>query len=452
MVSKTLFVLYFFVPLAAMAQNSLKVSAGATLHLTGGVRVTLENMHLDNDGDISFAAGNGTFRFSGNTTTNIAGSSTSLFYDVELAKTGTAQLNLQRNINIASGITFISGLLHLNNNNVLLQPAALLHGESDASRIVGSNGGFVEITKSLNAPAGDAPGNLGVVFTSSQNFGSTRIRRGHVSHTANGKSSVNRYFDISPTNNVALDAGLRFHYLDAELNGSKENALVLFKSSNGVDWTAVGFNDRDSITNYIEKDGITSFSQLTLYSNDVPLPVAFASFNAWCDNGKVTLAWKTAQEINSHHFDIERSTNGMTWATIGTLPAAGNSQTVLSYTFTDNNPLAAGAMYRIAEYDIDGRKQYTGIVRSACDVRDELKLSPNPAHDIARLSINTTASTPVVLSVYNEKGSLMLVQKVVLLQGNTVVDIPVRQLANGVYEIKVDFPYGKTKTMRLLKQ
>lgn len=229
-----LFTLFFFAPAVVMGQSTFKVSAGATLKLTGGVVITLENMHLDNDGDITLAAGNGSFRFSGNTTTNILGGNMPLFDDVQIAKSGAAQLTLQRNISTVSGISFSSGLLNLNNNNIFLQPAALLNGESETSRITGTNGGYVEISRTLNAPAFENPGNLGAVFSSSQNFGSTIVRRGHIAQTIPPGNSVNRYFDIMPTNNAALNATLRFLYLDAELNGANENFSLLWKSTDNI--------------------------------------------------------------------------------------------------------------------------------------------------------------------------------------------------------------------------
>src|SRR4029078_3628438 len=54
-------------------------------------------------------------------------------------------------------------------------------------------------------------------------------------------------------------------------------------------------------------------------------PVQFNLFNAKCDNKKVLLTRKTAQEQNTSHFDIEKSEDGIHWTFINTLPAARNS-------------------------------------------------------------------------------------------------------------------------------
>ena len=41
-------------------------------------------------------------------------------------------------------------------------------------------------------------------------------------------------------------------------------------------------------------------------------------------------------------------------------PAAGNSNSERSYSFTDNDPVQNN-YYRIAEYDLDGKSQFTSI-------------------------------------------------------------------------------------------
>jgi hypothetical protein len=451
MFCKIIFSVCCFIPVALLAQDTFKLSSGAELKLTGGVIITLENMHLDNDGTISLAAGDGSFRFSGNITTNILGGNMPMFDVMEITKNGGAQLTLQRNINVVSGINFISGLFNLNNNNILLQPAALLNGESETSRITGTNGGVVEITKVLNAPALENPGNLGAIFTSSQNFGSTIIRRGHIAQTIAAGISITRYFDIAPTNNAALSATLRFQYRDAELNGLDENSVVLWKSPDNINWTAIGFDSRNTTTNHVEKTGIADFSRWTLNKSSGPLPVVFISINARCDNGKIILTWKTAREINSSSFNIERSINGTNWAVIGSVQAAGNSQAAHTYTFTDISPVASVAMYRIVEHDLDGRKQYTSIVRSACNDKEDIRVWPNPVDDIAWLNIYSNGYSPVLIQIYDSKGALVLIQKTNLLQGSNLLTVPVEKLAQGIYELKVDYKNGKTKTFRLVK-
>jgi len=250
---------------AATAQNTLKITGGATIKTTGGAVITVEDLHLDNDGAINLVAGDGTFRFSGSTNANLSGTVSPVFDRLELAKSN-AQIMLMTDISIASGIDFTSGLLDLNNHIITLQPAALLNGESETSRITGNAGGYIEITNTLNAPSSLNPGNLGAIITSSQNLGSTIIRRGHMPQTGDlgDGSSIRRYFDIIPSNNISLNATLRSGYFDAELNGYDESSMIFWKSDDLINWTKIGHSSRDVINNYVEKTGISDFSRWTL--------------------------------------------------------------------------------------------------------------------------------------------------------------------------------------------
>ena len=57
-----------------------------------------------------------------------------------------------------------------------------------------------------------------------------------------------------------------------------------------------------------------------------PLPVTLLYFNARKNTSTSSLLeWKTSQELNSSHFDVERSNDAMHYINIGKVLAAGNS-------------------------------------------------------------------------------------------------------------------------------
>src|SRR6187549_1680385 len=233
---KKYLILYKLLFLSLGGYSQLTITSGTQWNTTGNTTVVLQNMDLVNDGSIS--AGTGSFKFTGTQTSMINGSSMPLFSIIEISKTNNAKVLLGRNISIGSSINFISGQLDLNNNNILMTPIANIAGESENNRIIGPNGGFVEITQDMNAPASVNPGNLGASITSPTNLGSVTIRRGHQPQSGAGlTNSMNRYYLVTPANNSNLNATLRLKYFDAELNGQNENILVIYKSNdNGSNW------------------------------------------------------------------------------------------------------------------------------------------------------------------------------------------------------------------------
>ncbi|MDZ4794147.1 MAG: T9SS type A sorting domain-containing protein [Bacteroidota bacterium] len=430
----------------------LIITPGAELYMSGTAQLTLSNIDLVNNG--SFVAGNGTVSFTGNSSSSISGSQPVQFYELAINKTAGTSVLLQRTICITQQISFTAGFLNLNNYNADLGTTGLLNGELETSRIISSNGGQVLFSTTLSNPASANPGNLGAIITSGQNLGNVIIRRGHQSQVngyGNG-NSILRYFDILPANNAALNATLRFNYFDGELNGLTESNLVFWKSFNNTLWTNEGFTSRNTTTNYVEKTGIPSFSRWTLSSIGNPLPVLFTLFNLKCEGNKIILNWKTAQEQNSSHFNIERSTDGIRWSAIGSVPAAGNSSIERSYSYTDNNPISSGAMYRIAEYDIDGRTQYTSIIRSDCEQKDSWRVWPNPVQEMLWVNITATSSSPVTINVFDAKGSLVRSQQSALLSGNNQLNIDMKNLTLGTYHIILEWGNGQIqKSVSVIK-
>ena len=431
----------------AISQNTVKIQAGAVFTIKENDLVTFKDMNLDNDGTVNLLPGDGTILFSGSQNNTVGGNNSPLFDKLEIAKTGSGKLSLGRNINIGSSINFTSGLIDLNNNNILMQPNALLIGESESSRITGNNGGYLEISKALNSPSALNAGNLGAIISSPVNMGNTIIRRGHKSQL-NGSgigSSVLRYYDIIPANNSSLIATLRFQYFDAELNGFDENTIVIWKSVDTLTWLKQGFTSRDNVANFVEKTGIPDFSRWTLSSPFNSLPLHFVVFNGNCNGTGVKINWETVNEINIAGFAVERSSDGSTWIVIGTLPPGGSGNTLQSYTYLDPNPLPSGSFYRIAEYDINGHVQYTPVNHIICPVTNEWQVWPNPVSN--QLIINITTSTPSIvrLSLSDEKGACIKEQENTLIQGINRIKINVKELPAGIYHLTAEWDNGKTR-------
>jgi len=194
--------------------------------------------------------------------------------------------------------------------------------------------------------------------------------------------------------------------------------------------------------------GITSADSLSFIS----LPVQFTLFNAKCDNKKVLLKWKTAQEQNSSHFDIEKSEDGIHWTVISTLPAAGNSNSERSYSFTDNNPVQNN-YYRIAEYDLSGKSQFTSILQSSCNATNTFNVWPNPVHDKAFINITADKDSQVMIKIFDSKGALVKMQSVMALQGSNQFSVDMKPLSSGVYSFSIAWNNGLIKkTLQVLKQ
>ncbi|WP_185152688.1 fibronectin type III domain-containing protein [Fulvivirga aurantia] len=111
------------------------------------------------------------------------------------------------------------------------------------------------------------------------------------------------------------------------------------------------------------------------------LPVELIDFDYSIENGIVNLNWKTLSEKNNSHFEIQRGADTSNFKLIGEKSGAGDSNSEISYTFKDLNPLTTN-FYRLKQVDLDGKFAYSNILRVeiAGDPFEDLKLYPNPTN------------------------------------------------------------------------
>lgn len=141
--------LYFF--LACLSLNAqLRIGTGISWKSDPATYVVLHDIGLQHHA--SSALLENKFRFTGGNDVTIEGTTLPLFNIIEINKTGTARIILQRSIEVRQQLSFISGLVELNNYSIDLSTTGLLNGEGENTRIIGANGGYIQIVNTLNAP------------------------------------------------------------------------------------------------------------------------------------------------------------------------------------------------------------------------------------------------------------------------------------------------------------
>lgn len=434
----------------------LQITNDAEIKMTGAAILSLQDIDLINNG--TFNQTEGTVRFTGNSNTNISGTQSTRFFNLQIAKGTNNRLLLQRNINTGNQIEFVTGYFDLNAFNIQLDPSALLINENENSRITGTTGGYIEIINTLNAPSSVNPGNLGAIITSVANIGSTVMRRGHQSQVngAGAGNSIHRYYDISPANNTGLNATFRFQYFDSELNSLAENTLTMWKSSNITSWTNENFTSRDLFTNYVEKTGIAGFSRWTLSSPGNPLPATgFVLSGQWQNNG-VKLNWKTETETNNDHFSIQRyyQTGQQHFTDVATVPTqhiGGNSTHTTSYDYFDAavSSLQGSVFYRIRQADIDNRFTFSNTIRITPDGMLLFidKVYPTIVQSQLNIQVGNAPLDKITITIHDMAGKLIM-QKTVSYQSQQV-QLPV--ISSGMYHLKIQSGKWEYKSS-LIKQ
>lgn len=107
------------------------------------------------------------------------------------------------------------------------------------------------------------------------------------------------------------------------------------------------------------------------------LPVGLTNFKIQNSDYSSHLSWETASEQNSDYFIIERSREGATFESIGTVNAKVNSDQQQFYQFTDSQPLSGISYYRLKMVDLNGSIRYSSII-SSNRTENPIQVIPNP--------------------------------------------------------------------------
>jgi hypothetical protein len=132
------------------------------------------------------------------------------------------------------------------------------------------------------------------------------------------------------------------------------------------------------------------------------LPITLMSFTAQKVENSNLLEWITASEINNDYFLLERSIDGIIWRTINKSSGAGNSNTLINYSFSDYDFENTINYYRLSQVDYDGASETFDII----DVNNNIK-SKKILNIINTNGQEVTIDTKGLLIITYEDGSTM---------------------------------------------
>jgi hypothetical protein len=177
------------------------------------------------------------------------------------------------------------------------------------------------------------------------------------------------------------------------------------------------------------------------------LPVNLVSFSANKTLNRVKVEWTTAQEINTSHFQVQRSSNGADFSNIGDVQAKGNGTAITYYQFTDDIDASLlqmpKAYYRLKTFDKDGSNTYSPVVLVNLIQKDRFTISPNPAKDI----LNISGSNIKKVEVLGATGKLLMVKEFI---AGLTIQLNISQLSSGIYLLRITDKEGSRQTERLL--
>ena len=144
---------------------------------------------------------------------------------------------------------------------------------------------------------------------------------------------------------------------------------------------------------------------------------------------RALLDWKTTNEQNNDHFDIERSADGTGFASIGSVAATGTAGG--SYSFTDGNPRDGMNYYRLRQVDNDGTYTYSPIEAVKFDPERAILVYPNPVKDVLTVSAEVMLKQ---IRVSSADGRTLFLQSGI---NDRQATINMDSFAKGIYYLEV---------------
>jgi hypothetical protein len=183
--------------------------------------------------------------------------------------------------------------------------------------------------------------------------------------------------------------------------------------------------------------GITSADSIDV----VPLPLRYIFYDVQLKTKKTVLVqWKTADEINIDHFEIERSADAITWNSIANV----NPDLSHEYSFTDISPGPGINYYHIKAVDRDGKFFYTSIKSVIIENEIKFLVWPNPASAVLHAQLPYTTGN---IEIIDATGRILFSN---LINSDNIA-IPIQRLKPGAYFLRIN--NGKaTQVRRFIKQ
>ena len=173
----------------------------------------------------------------------------------------------------------------------------------------------------------------------------------------------------------------------------------------------------------------------------VPLPVRFAYVKAELNGAeKVKVSWSNLTETDILHYVIERSLDGSSFQTIGTVMSVINNGSKADYQFLSVQ-LANRTYYRIKAVEKNGAFYYSPIISLtrniySFDYEQSVSIYPNPVTgDNFTFRLSSAPAGRYISSIITPGGQQVKYKLINHQGGDLVKEVDMSGLQSGIYQL-----------------
>ncbi len=188
--------------------------------------------------------------------------------------------------------------------------------------------------------------------------------------------------------------------------------------------------------------GSVCFYSNGLLGSEITLPIKLVNFGyKEVTNGTIEFHWETGSEENMQAFEIQTSTDGITYITAATVAANNRAS---KYTYTLNTFAGGNIFLRLKMVENTGKAINSNILQYNSNKDDRSVLRPTISNSTVVLYSKNNTQAQTVATLYNTQGQSL--KKINILSGATMIDIS--DLNQGMYILKL----ASGEALRFVKQ
>ena len=196
-----------------------------------------------------------------------------------------------------------------------------------------------------------------------------------------------------------------------------------------------------------------SSSAVTSVVVSAPLPVEWLYVKGQRSGTSNLVQWATATEQNTDYFEVARSEDGASFSSIGKITAAGTSNTVKEYAFSDANIPSGAAYYRIKQTDKDGRSKVSKVILINGTTKKTFEqIYPNPVHNNLIVTLDNATRGNGKIAVYDLSGRVLIEETINKTQDLYNSGVDMKALVPGLYMVEVKVGTAYKVMQRVVKQ
>lgn len=201
---------------------------------------------------------------------------------------------------------------------------------------------------------------------------------------------------------------------------------------------------------------VTGFGGFFVQTSSIPLPLNLLAFAAQVAGADVIVNWKTDEEVNHDHFELERSADGRSFTSIAPIaPLTGSG--IKYYSYTDAGAAQTNTpklFYRLKMVSQSGAVEYSQIVivNLTTPSGPVTRVGPNPFHNNLEVGLYLQAGSQLMIQLTDQYGRRVVQETLQAPKGfSTYIMNKAPSLTPGMYVLTVNTD-GATYSFKIVKE